>query len=202
MKKLFVLLFPFVAFSQFNITKFQQEFTKAFNDYRALNNLSALPINANANSSAKIQSDYLISTYHLDTVSGKITGKIGHGNPDSLLGSPFLRLKQFDPTLDPSTSSIGENVLILSGYDAYNLVDVKKMAAQCISSWKKSIGHDLNLKSERSSFGINVSHITVTVPYTDYEVDVATLGRKAVTKYQTLDYYAISLVLIGEPTYY
>lgn len=202
MKKLFVLLIPFVATSQFNNLEFQSEFTKVFNEYRNSNNLPSLSINTNANSSAKIQSDYLISTYHRDTITKKIIGNLGHTNPDVYLYSPALRLKSIDTTLDIDSASIGENILVLASYDEYDLIDNKQLAKDVLQIWKTSVGHDLNLKSVRDSFGIYISHTTIDIPYTDYEIDVATLTPKLVTKYYTHHYYIATLVLVGNVTWY
>ena len=198
MKKLFVLLLPFIASAQIDNVKLQQEFSKKLNEYRIAHGLNALTINENANAAAKIQSDYLISTYRRDS-TGLITGLLGHDHPDSILSGPGLRLKYIDSTLDLNTASIGENVLVLM---AYRYDSIEQLAEKLFQVWKKSCGHNLNMLSKRTEFGIYVSHTSFQASYVDLEFNVSTMKPKPVTKYITLNYYTSSLVLIGDVKWY
>jgi hypothetical protein len=200
MKKLIVIIFPFIAFTQIDNAAFQIEFAKVFNSYRVANNLTPLKINSDANKAAKIQSDYLISTYIRDS-SGTIKGVLTHDYPDSNLCSAARRLQFINPVYDIKSTSIGECVLVIMDYD---VVSLETLADKVLNIWKKSAGHNAALLKvwEKNEFGIYVSHASYQAAYVDYEVDVATLSRKPVTKYRTIHYYTATLVLLGEIKWY
>lgn len=200
MKKLIIILFPFVAFTQIDNAAFQKEFTKVFNAYRLVNNKSQMKINTDANAAAKLQSDYLISTYKRDS-TGKLRGVLGHDQPDTNLCSPARRLQFINPIYNIDSTSIGECVLVIIDHD---VVSMEAFANKVLTIWKNSPGHNAALLKywSKNEFGIYVSHASYQAAYVDYEVDVATLSRKPVTKYRTIHCYTASIVFIGQIKWY
>jgi uncharacterized protein YkwD len=200
MKKLIIILFPFVAFTQIDNAVFQKEFTKVFNAYRLVNNKSQMKINTDANAAAKLQSDYLISTYKRDS-TGKLKGILSHSQPDTNLCSPARRLQFINPKYNIDSTSIGENALVIIDYD---VVSMDVFANKVLTIWKNSPGHNAALLDDwsKNEFGIYVSHSSYQEAYVEYEVDIATMSRKSVTKYRTIHYYTASIVFIGEIKWY
>lgn len=61
MKKLFVLLFPLLSFSQIDNVKLQQDFVKELNVYRVSKGLNPVIINKDNNIKAERQAKYCVS---------------------------------------------------------------------------------------------------------------------------------------------
>ena len=61
MKKLIVFLFPFIAFTQVDNVKLQQDFVKELNAYRVSKGLNTVSLNSMDIETAKLQSNYCAS---------------------------------------------------------------------------------------------------------------------------------------------
>lgn len=74
MKKLIVFLFPFIAFTQVDNVKLQQDFVKELNIYRVSKGLNPVSLNSNENNTAKVQANYCssISTLTHDYPGGRV----------------------------------------------------------------------------------------------------------------------------------
>jgi len=159
MKKLIVILFPFVAFTQINNAEIQAEFTKLINAHRAEHGVAPLKPNADAQQAAKIQSDYLASTLHIENKQVKF--RISHTHPE--FPSPDDRLTEVNPALVDKFST-GENV---AGFFDSNNPTSKDIAIQLFEQWKASPEHNKNmLLDEYSHFGLTVSISRVTANHT------------------------------------
>ncbi len=61
MKKLIILLFPFIAFAQIDNTKLQHEFVKELNSYRVSKGLNVVKLTDSDNKKAECQTRYCVS---------------------------------------------------------------------------------------------------------------------------------------------
>ena len=127
----------------------QSLFFKQLNSYRAENGMNALTINLDAQSAAKIQSDYLAST--VKVVDGKLTGKCGHIHPT--LNSPKDRLLNVNPKL--INISVAENAA--SSFAGVAPITTEQLVSLFLDMWKKSPGHNAALIDDYNFAGISVS---------------------------------------------
>jgi uncharacterized protein YkwD len=168
MKKLLVILFPFVAFTQINNAAVQVEFAKLINAYRNENGVAPLKTNADAQKAALIQSDYLASTLRFENNNVKAT--CGHIHPE--FHGPQDRLNEVNPELAEQYGA-GENAAIFFNDDV-NL-DANLIAKQLFEQWKVSPKHNAAmLNASYTHFGIaaSVASKTYSRIITDYSVDI------------------------------
>jgi uncharacterized protein YkwD len=155
MKKLLVILFPFVAFTQVNNAEIQAEFTKLINAHRAANGDAPLKPNADAQAAALIQSDYLASTLRVE--DNQVKFLIGHKHP--VFTAPNDRLEEVDPVTAENFTT-GENVAEFFDMDNPTSKDI---AEELFEQWKTSPDHNKNmLLDEYTQYGIAVSVSQVT----------------------------------------
>jgi uncharacterized protein YkwD len=160
MKKLLVILFPFVAFTQVNNTEIQAEFTKLINAHRAEHGVAPLKTNADAQKAAKIQSDYLASTLRIE--NNQVKAIIGHKHPE--FTSPGDRLEEANPVTAEKFIT-GENVAEF--FEGSVDTTSKGIANQLFEQWKASPGHNKNmLLADYTHYGIAVSVSQATSTYT------------------------------------
>jgi len=178
MKKLIVILFPFVAFSQIDNATIQLEFIKLLNQYRIQHGIKPVTINLDAQKAAKIQSDYIASTFQVD--KDKLNYQCGHSHP--IYNSPTDRLKVVNPVLEESLS-VAENAAVF-----FNVTLLSKDIAQHVfEQWKSSPTHNaIMLNPKCSQIGIFISLNTKIVinTYGNFKYD---------TKYNM---FAATLVLL------
>jgi uncharacterized protein YkwD len=203
MKNLLVILFPFLSYTQIDNVAIQAEFGKLLNQYRVSQGQTQVTFNSDAKAAAKIQADYLASTCKINATTRQMTGIVGHTNPDPNLENAQKRVisvnSKYDSLFRNYILSATENAAGISGGE-YN---TQQIAVKLFEIWKKSVGHNLALLDEDNlEFGIYVSCVAHKVPYTDYEVDMATMSNKPVTKYFTDYIYTSSLVFITKVTMY
>ncbi len=198
MKKLLIVLFPFLSFSQIDNVALQAEFGKLLNEYRISKGKTPVTFNADAKGAAKIQADYLSSTWHLDT-SGKYVGKVGHIHPDPDLAGPQERVLAVNPKYDSlfanNILSVCENAASLGSGE----LTTKQLAAKALDIWIKSPGHNAALLDNYSinlEFGIYASTAIIELPYYEYVADPATMSSKSVLKYIPEPIYSVALVFI------
>lgn len=150
MKKLIILLFPFIAFTQINSNTFQYEFAKLLNAYRVQNHLTPVQVNVKLTQAAQIQSDYLASTVIVDSV-GKIKSKIGHAHPK--FNSPNDRLAEVDSNL--ASRSITSECVAMSYFTESSTS--QDLAKDAFEMWKKSTDHNAILLSDINEIGVSIS---------------------------------------------
>lgn len=204
MKHLLVVLFPFLSFSQIDNVKLQTEFGKLLNEYRISKGKTPVTFNADAKGAAKIQADYLASTWHKDA-SGQFVGILGHTNPDPDLKTPHDRVLAVNSKYD---SLFTNNILSASECAAFiggDKLNTEEAAARVLDLWKKSAPHNEALLDKYTinlEFGIYLSTTDLQVAYYEYIVDLATMSSKPVTKYRTEAVYSIALVFITKVIWY
>jgi hypothetical protein len=198
MKKLLIVLFPFLSVAQIDNVALQEEFGKLLNEYRISKGKTPVTFNADAKAAAKIQADYLASTWHLDT-SGKYVGKVGHIHPDPNLKGPHERVLAVNPTYDSLFANnilgVCENAASLGSGE----LTTKQLAAKALDIWIKSPGHNAALLDNYSinlEFGIYASTVIIELPYYEYVADPATMSSKSVLKYIPEPIYSVALVFI------
>lgn len=151
MKKLFVLLLPFIASAQIDNAAVQTEFAKLINSYRAANGVAILKINLDAQKAALIQSDYLASTLHFE--DNNIKYLCSHTHPE--FHSPSDRLNEVNPNLSEQYL-VGENAAIFFETDI-NL-NANQIATKLFEQWKASPDHNAAmLNSNYTQIGITAS---------------------------------------------
>jgi uncharacterized protein YkwD len=168
MKKLIVILFPFIVSAQVDNTAVQTEFAKLINAYRIENGLTPLKTNADAQTAAKIQSDYLASTLRFENNSVKFI--IGHKHP--VFNSPSDRLAEVNPELSEHCG-VGENAAMFLDDNAK--LAAKLIAANVFKQWKESPAHnEAMLDDMYTHFGIAASVNSKTFPHVDtyYSFDI------------------------------
>jgi uncharacterized protein YkwD len=159
MKKLLVILFPFVAFTQVNNAEIQAEFTKLINAHRAEHGVAPLKTNADAQKAAKIQSDYLASTLRVE--NDQIKAIIGHIHPEFPRVSD--RLEEAN-AVTAENFTTGENA---AEFFNDNNPSSKDIANQLFEQWKASPGHNKNmLLGDYTQYGIAVSVSQTTITHT------------------------------------
>ena len=152
MKKLFVLLLPFIASAQIDNAAVQLEFAKLINLYRAENGVGPLKINADAQKAALIQSDYLASTLHFEGTRVKAT--CGHNHPEFPTSQD--RLAEVNSELAEEYGA-GECAAIQLDPNIANMTS-KEIALVFFNQWKASPPHNAAmLDSDYTRFGISVS---------------------------------------------
>ena len=159
MKKLFVLLLPFIASAQIDNAAVQLEFAKLINLYRAENGVGPLKINADAQKAALIQSDYLASTIRVENNNMKAI--CGHIHPE--FHGPQDRLNEVNPEL-AEQYGVGENAALFFNNEnlAANLI-----AKELFEQWKASPPHNAAmLDSDYTHFGIAATFTSKTFPHT------------------------------------
>jgi uncharacterized protein YkwD len=160
MKKLIIILFPFVAFTQVNNAEIQVEFTKLINAHRAANGVAPLKTNADAQKAAKIQSDYLASTLRIE--NNQVKAIIGHKHPE--FHSPHDRLEQVNPVTAEKFIT-GENAAEF--FEGSVDTTSKGIAKQLFEQWKASPDHNKNmLLDDYTQYGIAVSVSQATSTHT------------------------------------
>lgn len=158
MKKLFVLLLPFIASAQIDNAAVQTEFAKIINLYRAENGVAPLKINLDAQKAALIQSDYLASTLRYENNNVKAT--CGHIHPE--FHSPGDRLTDVNPVLAEKFVA-GENAALF--FDDDEKLAANLIAKQLFELWKSSPDHNAAmLNSGYTHFGIAATVTTKTFP--------------------------------------
>jgi len=199
MKKLLIVLFPFLSIAQIDNVALQEEFGKLLNEYRISKGKTPVTFNADAKGAAKIQTDYLASTWHLDASSGKYTGKVGHIHPDPNLRGPQERVLAVNPKYDSLFTNnilgVCENAASLGSGE----LNTKQLAAKVLDMWIKSPGHNAALLDNYSinlEFGIYASTAYIELPYYEYVPDPATMSSKSVLKYLKEPTYSVALVFI------
>lgn len=168
MKKLIVILFPFIASAQVDNTSVQVEFAELINLYRVENGVTPLKTNVDAQKAALIQSDYLASTLRFDGANIKAT--CGHIHPE--FNAPQDRLNEVNPEL-AERYSVGENAAIF--FNDNESLAANLIAKQLFEQWKSSPGHNAAmLNSDYTHFGITVSVASKTYAHVtaDYSVDI------------------------------
>jgi hypothetical protein len=198
MKKLLIVLLPFLSVAQIDNVALQEEFGKLLNEYRISKGKTPVTFNADAKGAAKIQADYLASTVHKDS-SGKLVGKVGHIHPDPNLRGPQERVLAVNPEYDSlfanNILSVCENAAAIGSGE----LTTKQLAAKVLDMWMKSPRHNEALLDNYGinlEFGIYASTTFTELPYYEYEADPATMSSKPVLKYHTLPKYSIALVFI------
>lgn len=157
MKKLFVLLLPFIASAQIDNAAVQAEFAKLINAYRAENGIAPLTINLDAQKAALIQSDYLASTLRFENNNIKAT--CGHRHPE--FPTPSDRLNEVNPELFEKLNGVGENAATF--FENTDNLASNLIAKQLFTQWKESPAHNAQmLDGDYTYFGIAASVETVT----------------------------------------
>ena len=152
MKKLFVILFPFIASAQIDNAAVQVEFAKLINLYRAENGVGPLKTNVDAQKAALIQSDYLASTLRAEGTQVKAT--CGHNHPE--FNAPQDRLAEVNPEL-AEEYGVGECAAIQLDPDIATMTS-KEIALVFFNQWKASPPHNAAmLDGDYTHFGISVS---------------------------------------------
>jgi len=160
MKKLLVILFPFVAFTQVNNAEIQAEFTKLINAHRAAAGVAPLKTNADAQKAAKIQSDYLASTLRIE--NNQVKAIIGHKHPE--FPSPGDRLEEVNPVTAENFVT-GENAAEF--FEGSVDTSSKGIANQLFEQWKASPRHNAAmLLGDYTQYGIAVSVSQATSTHT------------------------------------
>jgi uncharacterized protein YkwD len=168
MKKLIVILFPFIASAQVDNAAVQIEFTKLINAYRIENGVAPLKTNADAQKAACIQSDYLASTLRFENNNIKAT--VGHIHPE--FRAPQDRLAEVNPEMSEQYG-VGENTAIF--FDDNANLTAKLIAADVFKQWKESPGHNAAmLNNIYTHFGIaaSVNSKTFQLVQADFSVDI------------------------------
>jgi uncharacterized protein YkwD len=161
LKKLIIILFPFVAFAQVNNAEIQAEFTKLINAHRAANGVAPLKTNSDAQKAALIQSDYLASTLHVE--NNKVKSKIGHLHPD--FPNVTDRLAEVNPVTAEKFIT-GENAAVQLNPNIANMTS-KEIAVLFFEQWKASPDHNKNmLLDDYTQYGLAVSVSQATSTYT------------------------------------
>lgn len=167
MKKLFVLLLPFIASAQIDGVTFQSEFAKLLNAYRVANHLTPVKVNVKLTKAAQIQSDYLASTVTVDS-TGKIYSKISHMHHEFLY--PADRVAKIDAELESKT--LASECVAMSYF--YETSTSRDLAEDVFKMWKKSPGHNAILLSDIDEIGVSVSlkiNKTIIKSRFDFEYD-------------------------------
>jgi uncharacterized protein YkwD len=143
MNNLYLIFFVFIyqsVFSQIDNKAFQLEFLKVLNDYRIENGLNPVKVNVDVQSAAKIQSDYIVSTFY-NYKDSSLRGNTGHYNPN--YPNPNDRLESINFNLAES-SNVSENVFYFTG-GSLNSKSIVEYVKLTFESWKKSPSHNKNL---------------------------------------------------------
>ena len=175
MKNLVFVLFVFVSqvlFSQLDNTAIQLVFIKVLNTYRIENGLNPVKVNMDIQKTAKIQSDYLSSTYYAYKDSS-LRGKSGHFHPE--YPNPSDRLRLVNPKLEES-SLISENMLMFTG-GGLKSKTIEEIVKVIFESWKKSPDHNkIMLNPSIEYIGLSLSTKQVKVNVVTFDVYIAVLN--------------------------
>lgn len=175
MKNLVFILFFFVSqvlFSQIDNTVIQLEFLKVLNAYRVENGLNPVKVNVDIQKTAKIQSDYLSSTYHAYKDSS-LRGNTGHFHPQYPNSSD--RLKFVNPKLE-ETSLISENMMMFTG-GCLKSQTTQEFVKLIFESWKNSPVHNENMLNPSIEYiGLSLSTKQVKVNVVTFDVYIAVLN--------------------------
>jgi uncharacterized protein YkwD len=161
MKCLIMAIFPIITFAQVNNKEIQENFTNTLNTYRLANGLTPVKINLDVQESAKIQSDYLVSTL-AKKPEGGIKYLCGHIHP--LYPNPSDRLAEINPDLEESCL-VYENA-------ATAFLDTPTstiIADKLFELWKSSTLHNQNLLAEVDAIGLAVSYNSITIIFPGFE---------------------------------
>jgi len=174
MNNLYLIFFVFIyqsVFSQIDNKAFQLEFLKVLNDYRIENGLNPVKVNVDVQSAAKIQSDYIVSTFY-NYKDSSLRGNTGHYNPN--YPNPNDRLESINFNLAES-SNVSENVFYFTG-GSLNSKSIAEYVKLTFESWKKSPSHNKNLLNPNiTSVGLFLSTKQVKVNVVTYDVYNSTL---------------------------
>jgi len=152
MKKLIVILFPFIASAQVDNAAVQAEFAKLINAYRIENGVAPLKTNADAQKAACIQSDYLASTLRVENSKVKYT--CGHIHPE--FPSDDDRLAEVNSELADHFDA-GECAAVNLDPGIVNMTP-KEIALLFFNQWKTSPLHNAAMLNDvYTQFGITVS---------------------------------------------
>lgn len=174
MKNLVLVLFVFISnmvLSQLDNKTIQLEFLKVLNVYRIENGLNPVKVNTDVQSAAKIQSDYIVSTFY-NYKDSSLRGNTGHYNPN--YPNPNDRLESINFNLAES-SNVSENVFYFTG-GCLNSKSIGEYVKLTFESWKNSPSHNENLLNPNiNSVGLFLSTKQVKVNVVTYDVYNATL---------------------------
>ena len=187
MKKLVVLLFPFIASSQIDNNKLQEEFIKIMNSDRSRYSFYPIQISSDATLAAKIQSDYIASTFHLE--GRELVATCGHDNPN--FPKSRDRVLEINPDLNPKL--VVENV---AGRFEISKISEDTLAQLFFNQWKKSPGHYTNMLDAYTYCGIYVSVKTISVKITKSQINTNTFELETVFEEMPQYYYSAALVFI------
>jgi uncharacterized protein YkwD len=175
MKNLVFVFFVFVSqvlFSQLNNVAIQLEFVKVLNTYRIENGLNPVKVNVDIQEAAKIQSDYIASTYY-NYKDSCLRGKSGHFHPN--YPNPSDRLRFVNSKLE-GVSLVSENMLFFSG-GCLKSQTVEEYVKVTFNSWKNSPGHNkIMLNPSIEYIGLSLSTKQVKVNVVTFDVYIAVLN--------------------------
>jgi uncharacterized protein YkwD len=171
MKKILIILIPITLHGQVDNSAIQTEFIKLLNSYRKLNGVPTVKPHLDAQAAAKIQSDYLASTFHTEGEEYKY--EITHFHPT--YPHPQDRVNFINPILSQNFA-VGENA---AEFFRDSPVLPKEIAEQLFEQWKHSPGHNaLMLEPGFSHIGIAVSSKKQTITYVNKEYNVTHQSNK------------------------